>query len=177
MLLEISNRNLNEETITNQQAVDQKAIDDGSESPSRKDKGQLFWLEAQCLLQGHGIEPNNEFAMTWFERSAKQGQPKAMYSLGCMYEEGVGVRVNKTKALEYFQRASNLGEPTAQYKLAKYYQRGGYQGLGDDGKPNAAKAFKLLEQSAEQDCREGLREMGYIYEKGGMQEGVNGPFS
>ena len=40
--------------------------------------------------------------MTWFERSAKQGQPKAMYSLGCMYEEGVGMRVNKTKALEYF---------------------------------------------------------------------------
>lgn len=138
------NRNNNDATINQQEVDNQKTANDGCESSSRKDKGHAFWLEAECLLQGHGIEPNNEFAMTWFERSAKQGQPKAMYSLGCMYEDGVGVRINKTKALEYFQRASNLGEPTAQYKLAKYYQRGGYQGLGDDGKPNAAKAFKLL---------------------------------
>ena len=72
------------------------------ESPSIKNKGEEYWLEAQCLLHGHGIEPNKEYAITWFERSASQGEPRAYYSLGSLYEEGLGVRVDISKALNYF---------------------------------------------------------------------------
>lgn len=32
------------------------------------------------------------------------------------------------------------------------------------------KALSLLEYSAANDCREGMRELGYIYEKGGLYE-------
>ena len=84
---------------------------DDSESPSRcQDKGHEYWVEAQCLLNGHGIEPNKEYAITWFERSAELGETKALYALGCIYEEGNGVRIDKNKALEYFKKASELGE-------------------------------------------------------------------
>lgn len=53
---------------------------------------------------------------------------------------------------------------------------GGFELLGEEGRPNIKKAFELLKASAESNCKEGMRELGYVYEKGGMQEGKNGPF-
>ena len=76
------------------------------------------------MLQGHGIEPNKDFAITWFERSASNGEPKAFNALGCIYEEGSGAKVDKGKAMEYFRQGAALGEPHAQYKMAKYYMSG-----------------------------------------------------
>ena len=81
------------------------------ESPQRKDKGYEYWLEAQCLLMGHGIEQNKGYALTWFERSAELSEPLAFYSLGCMYEEGQGVRIDRKKAVEYFKEGAALGDP------------------------------------------------------------------
>ena len=90
-------------------------------SPQRKNKGYEYWLEAECLLKGHGIEPNKEYAITWFERSANQGEPRALNALGCIYEQGIGVRIDKNKAVDYFRQAALLNESHAQYKLGKYY--------------------------------------------------------
>ena len=70
------------------------------------------------MLHGHGIEPNKDFAITWFERSANQGEPKAFDALGRIYEEGNGVKVDIGKAVEYFKQGAALGEPHSQYKLA-----------------------------------------------------------
>ena len=40
--------------------------------------------------------------------------------------------------------------------------------LTEGGKPNAKKAFDMLKRAAEDElCMEALRELGYIYEKGG----------
>lgn len=85
----------------------------GGNSPQRRNKGYEFWLEAECLLQGHGIEPNKDFAITWFERSANHGEPKALNALGCIYEDGTGAKVDKAKAVEYFKQGAALGEPHA----------------------------------------------------------------
>jgi TPR repeat protein len=38
-------------------------------------KGQEFCLEAHCLMNGHGIEPNTEDALLWYERSANLNEP------------------------------------------------------------------------------------------------------
>lgn len=92
------------------------------DSPSRPvGKGHEYWLEAQCLLHGHGIEPNKEYAITWFDRSAELGETKALYALGCIYEEGNGVKRDLNKAIDYFLKASKLGEPQSMQKLAKYH--------------------------------------------------------
>lgn len=147
------------------------------ESPSRQNKGYEYYLEAMCLLHGHGIEANTGYALSWFERSAELGEPRAFYALGSIYEKGQGVRIDKQNAAGYFKRgAEQHHEPNAQFKLSQYYQKGGYEILGNDGKPNVKKAFKLLEDSANQDCGEAMRELGQVYEKGGMHEGEYGPF-
>jgi TPR repeat protein len=58
------------------------------------------------LLHGHGIEANKGYALTWFDRSAELGEPRAYYALGCMYEEGQGVRIDRNKAVEYFRKGA-----------------------------------------------------------------------
>jgi len=77
------------------------------------DKGQEYCLEAHCLLEGHGIEPSTEDAILWFEKSANLGEPRAVYALGKIHEEGVGVRVDMAKALQYYERAAELGDSQA----------------------------------------------------------------
>jgi TPR repeat protein len=62
--------------------------DETEGSPQRRNKGHEYYLEAQCLFHGHGIEPNKEYAITWFERSANQGEGRAFSALGRLYEEG-----------------------------------------------------------------------------------------
>ena len=38
-------------------------------------------------------------------------------------------------------------------------------------KADAHKALELLQQAANENCKEALRELGYIYEKGGLAQG------
>jgi TPR repeat protein len=54
------------------------------------------------LLYGHGIEPNTEDAILWFERSANLGESRALYALGNLYEKGVGVKIDMAKAIQYY---------------------------------------------------------------------------
>lgn len=131
-------------------------------SPQRgRNKGYEYWLEAQCLLHGHGIEPNKDFAITWFERSAAQGEPKALTALGLIYEQGNGVRVDIPKAMEYFRQGAAMGEPQAQYKMAMQCMQ----------EMECKKAVGLLESAAGGECREAMRELGQVYERGGVQTG------
>ena len=140
----------------------------GNMSPQRgRNKGYEYWLEAECLLNGHGIEPNKDFAITWFERSANQGEPKALNALGCIYEEGNGVKVDKPKAVDYFRQGAALGEPHAQFKLSQYYIQG-HESSNNWVAPDCKKALQLLESSANNECREAMRELGQVYEKGGI---------
>eukprot|EP00347_Sterkiella_histriomuscorum_P001396 403372196 len=147
-----------------------RALSEEMRSPNRFNKGQEYCLEAHCLLYGHGIEPNTEIAIVWYERSANLGEPRAIFSLGKLYEEGIGVKIDLPKAISYYLRAAELGEPSAQYRLAKYYQVGGNLSL-NEGKPDASKAFELYQSSALENQKEAMREVGFIYEKGGMIEG------
>ena len=48
--------------------------------------------------------------------------------------------------------------------------------LGDEGRPNVKTAYQLLQKSAAAECGESIREMGLIYEKGGLLQGKRGPF-
>jgi TPR repeat protein len=113
-----THHNTNNQTHNNSSAVGND-IEASEMSPQRgRNKGYEYWLEAECLLHGHGIEPNKDFAITWFERSANQGEPKALNALGCIYEQGNGVKVDTGKGVEYFRQGAALGEPHSQFKLA-----------------------------------------------------------
>ena len=112
-------------------------------------------------MHGHGIEPNKDFAITWFERSAAQGEPKALTALGLIYEQGNGIRVDIPKAMEYFRQGAAMGEPQAQYKMAMQLIQ----------EMECKKAVRLLESAAGGECREAMRELGQVYERGGVQTG------
>jgi TPR repeat protein len=76
----------------------------------KANKAQEYCLEAKCLLYGHGIEPNTEDALIWFDKSSKLGEPKALQALGDMNEKGIGMRVNIQKAIEYYEKAAELDD-------------------------------------------------------------------
>ena len=81
-------------------------------------------MEAHCLLNGHGIGPNIDEAIHWYNKSKEAGDPKAILALAKMNEEGTGLRVNKSDAKEYYQRACDLGEPISMLRLARMIMNG-----------------------------------------------------
>ena len=48
-------------------------------------------------------------AIEWFEKAAVQGEARAQYNLGAMYENGHGVRQSYTTAKEWFGKSCDNG--------------------------------------------------------------------
>ena len=90
-----------------------------------------------------------------------------MIALGNIFEKGIGVRINIDKAIEYYERAANMNDPYAMQIISKFYLKGGYPNL-NEGIPDAQKAFDLITRSSYENCKEAMRDLGYIYEKGGL---------
>jgi len=53
---------------------------------------------------------NYQEAKKLWEKAANQGDAKAQYNLGLMYDNGRGVRQNKSKAKELFGQACDKGD-------------------------------------------------------------------
>ena len=63
--------------------------------------------------------------------------------------------------MEYFRQGAAMGEPQAQYKMAMQCMQ----------EMECKKAVGLLESAAGGECREAMRELGQVYERGGVQTG------
>jgi TPR repeat protein len=63
-------------------------------------------------------------ATKWFYEAAIQGDAKAQYNLGVMYEKGQGVLQNATNAAMWYRKAARNGHSGAQYNLGVMYQDG-----------------------------------------------------
>ena len=100
---------------------DLKNISDKAYKPDELSQAQKSCIEAYCHLYGHGIEPNINDAIGWFKKSASQGEPRSLFTLGEMYELGIGYRIDLKEAVEYYRKAAELGNPNALLKLAKLY--------------------------------------------------------
>ena len=48
-------------------------------------------------------------AVFWFEKAAKQGNPKAQLNLGLMYQMGLGVPKDEETALRWFRESAAQG--------------------------------------------------------------------
>ena len=55
---------------------------------------------------------------------AEQGDAKAQYALGLMYDEGMGVPEDDAEAAEWFRKAAEQGLAEAQYTLGFMYANG-----------------------------------------------------
>lgn len=73
------------------------------------------WLGKICLALG-GAE-NYAKAVQYYRRAARLGDCDALFSLGCIYEEGLGVKPDQKKALRFFRKAALGGYKNAVRRL------------------------------------------------------------
>jgi uncharacterized protein len=92
------------------QGPGQRAIEDAT---AAYDRGIV------AILQGRRSE-----AAKWYRLAAEQGDTRAQFSLGLMYNEGVGVPQNHTEAMKWYRRAADQGHPMAQFFLGLMYAYG-----------------------------------------------------
>lgn len=64
---------------------------------------------------------NYEKAFNIWERLALNGDLKAQYKIGYMYDYGKGVEKNAKKAFYWYEKAANQGNVDAQDSLGFYY--------------------------------------------------------
>ncbi len=69
-------------------------------------------------------------ALKIWQPLADQGDARAQFNLGTMYEGGHGVKRSAAEAVTWYRRAADRGEPHAQYNLAAMYDDG--QGVKQD---------------------------------------------
>ncbi len=75
----------------------------------------------------HGDYPA---AITRLRYLAEEGEPRAQFDLGYLYDKGQGVPQSDREALRWYRQAAEQGEPRAQYNLGLMYANG--QGVTKD---------------------------------------------
>jgi len=87
-------------------------------------------------LGGVGVARDYAKAKKWYLRSARHGEPKAMFSLGRIFY----MEQDFAASLIWFNRAAEAGHARSIYWIAKHYWYG--QGLQED-KKEAVRLFHL----------------------------------
>ncbi len=80
---------------------------------------------AACYYTGKGTEKNEKAARHWFEKSAEQGNPDALYTLGSLYLTGSAmVAPDPEKAVTNLKAAALQNHSAAQLLLGICYRQG-----------------------------------------------------
>ena len=75
-------------------------------------------MEAQNIigeyyLDGTGVKQDEEKAVYWFEKSAKNGNSLSMFHLGECYYKGRGVQADTIMAIDWLKKAEAHGDRDA----------------------------------------------------------------
>ncbi|MDO9424558.1 MAG: DnaJ domain-containing protein [Methylobacter sp.] len=99
--------------------------------------------------QAHDLHDQGRYAeaLPLYQRLAEQGDAKAQFKLGVMYELGQCVIQDYTQALSWYLKAAEQGNSNAQYSCAIKYQSG--QGVTQDQTKAAYWYRKAAEQGNE----------------------------
>ena len=100
----------------------------------------LFVLPSVLLSADNSSDAANFLEI---KKSAEQGNAKAQYLLGVLYDTGDGVPQNNGKAFEWFAKSAEQGNAEAQFFLAGMYHK------GDRIPQDYTKAIELAPDSAE----------------------------
>jgi uncharacterized protein len=98
-------------------------------------------------LNGTGVKKDIERAQMWYRKSAKRGDPRAMFSLGQM----AYTSRDWSEARLWFQRAIDNGHKRSLFWLGKLYWKGA--GVAKDQR----QARQLFHQAASQKVKEAQR--------------------
>ena len=94
-------------------------------------------------MQAH-LEKHYAESRRIFHSLADQGDVRARFMMGTIYEQGLGVPTDLTTAARWYRLAADGGSASAQYNLGIFYQ------FGKGVAKNEAEAARLLQQAAEQ---------------------------
>mgnify|MGYP001960971729 CR=1 FL=1 len=64
------------------------------------------------------------YVVKWFRFAAEQGNARAQYNLGVMYEKGKGVPQNHNTAVKWYRLSAEQGDVFAQHNLGVGYYKG-----------------------------------------------------
>lgn len=116
---------------------------------------------AELYYLGHGgVEQNFREAARWYEKLARQGDPRAQTSLGLMYARGYGVEKNLEFARKWWSLAAAQNDPAAQYNLGVIYSTG--EGVAQD----FAQAAQWLTRAASRGHVQAQHNLGLLYYEG-----------
>jgi len=134
---------------------------------TNQDQVASFALNAEAAARGHhdavlamgwfylngvGVKKDREKSWYWYRKSARHGDPRAMFSLGylsCL--EGDYIEANT-----WFSRAIDAGHSRSKYWLAKLLWKG--RGVSQDAK----RARSLIEQAAKANVVEAKRALRFL---------------
>jgi TPR repeat protein len=91
---------------------------------------------------------------------AEQGNAKAQYNLGAMYENGDGVPQDYAEAVRWYRKAAEQSDARAQFNLGVMYLEG--RGVRQDH----TEAMKWYRKAAEQGEADAQNNLGVIYDNG-----------
>jgi TPR repeat protein len=103
-------------------------------------------------LNGVGVEIDEEAALRWYRKSARQGDARAMFSLGQIAYS----RKDYAEALLWFTRAADKGHYRSEFWIGKLYWRG--QGVSQDRRA----AYKHFARAAAKKLPEAQRALRYL---------------
>ena len=89
-------------------------------------RSYVWYRIGKMFCYGLVTEQDYEKAFEWFERSAKQKNKFAQFSLANLYYYGSGVKKDLSQAFLWYQRSSSQGQPYAAYSIAQMYRYGEY---------------------------------------------------
>jgi TPR repeat protein len=140
-----------------QEAADIEALKAKADSGDRR-AGRLL---AEMYYVGRGgVEQNFAEAARWYEKLAKQGDPRAQTSLGLMYARGYGVPKSMDAARRWWSFAASQNDPGAQYNLGVIYAEG--DGVAQDFK----RAAQWLDRAAQRGHVQAQHNLGMLYHEG-----------
>ncbi len=124
--------------------------------------GTLSPLNAESLKEGANafLAGNYQKAFKIFKPFAEQGNSKAQWVLGTMYEQGQGVPQDYTEAGKWFRKAADQGYYMAQYNLGSMYY------FGEGVQQDYTKAAKWSRKAAVQGDASAQFLLGYMFNHG-----------
>ena len=110
-------------------------------------------------------------ALFYYSRAAENGNDKAQYELGLMYQIGKGVKRDTPEAIKWWKESANQGNVYAQFSLALMYDDG--DGVNEDNN----EAIKWYLKAADQGYDGAQLNLGVLYADGdGIPQNYNEAF-
>lgn len=140
-------------------ALTKVAIDELRTRASADDVPAMEEL-ARRLLQGDGVDKDQQAGAGWLLRAADRGSAQAAFNVGVMFERGFVVERDSTRAVEWYRKAAEANLPMAKHNLALLLRDG--KGAPRNGK----EAAELLRSATRQGMAASMFALGDIYERG-----------